>query len=989
VKRVLAFLLLLTLGFAVLHFAVGDDRVAAVKTGSPANQDRPATTTPGIHVDQRGHPVTVTLIGKFDYTKTRTLPEVDGLAKKEPVYTMHAADSQPIANGQQQLDGVELLLFENGVHSSTLNAARAFLTLRPDANGTPSIDEGKDVDLRDAVLTTMPGSRLAGLRLELANARVRIEDETLQLTTPNDEPVLVVFEGDRRVTMRGHGAQALLPRTRESKLRRADVEILHDPVLDAEGVEVRARGRMHFVEDVDTGAGIVTLDDHVELDLARSHLALPRVGNERGPQAADEVHVRGDHFVGWLQRTFGLDATGTLRDTRDWRQLVLTGAPATIEMPGARLSSPRVTARAGLFGTPELITAHGGESRLEQTELRPGSKQKAPLVGTASRRLHFAMPREQLGAVFASYGAPRWTMRPLERLQVAVAEGTARLHGDADTYEARDGARIYRFDRSDAGVVVGLGPARVEQKATARLERRQTAPGEQDLVATTSSGFVYTARAGDDHLQLGPEEPADLDAPGPWRTHTFDVQQGTATVRGTGVGTVDRAGASTRVHFVAPDARITASLPERGLELRGVRQLDAEIVDKVPVQLDVAGWPVELVLADGKNGGIAKAPHVQQIAERSLRLEPPDAARPALWSGLPAADRLPLLRREIAASGGTGAQQIEVRGPRIDVHHAGGHDALVDAVAVDGVLPYAYARVAARQGGDGGEATTLACGARRIRALPFLVSPAARRWLTADSDALAAVTFHALQHPWLVVDDVRDFQLDDARQGHVEGHGRQLFVSQAARTALFVGDPDSQTPAEIVRTLDGRVTTVRGAEVRAIDDGDVVLEALGAFAERSTFLPPTLTLHDPQRSGLLSHMQATCRGNIEVRPDQVRFSGPVIAHSLDDAGRIDPAGVKLDAEKLHMTRDAKTGEVRVVTGSDVTADLPNIHAKCKDVELDLVSGRIVASDPADAVVRLANGYEITSPRVEVNYQTLVFTTSPGRIVRRDPDARRQ
>src|SRR6185295_5533391 len=103
-------------------------------------------------------------------------------------------------------------------------------TLRQDATGKASLDEGKDIDLRDAVLVGAPGSRLAGLRLELATARVRIESDEVQLTTPREEQVLVRLDGERQLTLRGRGAQALLPRNRDGALRRADVEILQDPV---------------------------------------------------------------------------------------------------------------------------------------------------------------------------------------------------------------------------------------------------------------------------------------------------------------------------------------------------------------------------------------------------------------------------------------------------------------------------------------------------------------------------------------------------------------------------------------------------------------------------------------------------------------------------------------------------------------------------------------------------------------------------------------
>ena len=363
-----------------------------------------------------------------------------------------------------------------------------------------------------------------------------------------------------------------------------------------------------------------------------------------------------------------------------------------------------------------------------------------------------------------------------------------------------------------------------------------------------------------------------------------------------------------------------------------------------------------------------------------MRLLPADPTTPSRWTGLPAADRLPTLRRALAGKDGA-AQEIEVRGPAIDVHHAGGRDAIVDAQAVGDDAPQLHARV---QQKAGDEPTTIACAAARLRVLPFAAPPVARERLLGGEDALAFVLGRGAGTAWLVVDAVREFALDDPRHGHVEGRGARLLVSQAARAAVFVGDADALTPAEVTRAHEGRTTTLRGARVRVVDDGDVRLDALGAFDGRDAFVPPTLTLHEAKRAGLLAHMAATCQGAIAVRSDEVAFGGPVAARGLRPDGDVDPRGLRLDARALRLLRDADSGELIAAKAGDVDAGWSDMTARCASLDLDLRWSRVVAADPADAVVRLRDGRELRAPRIEVNYATQSARMSSGRMTQRAP-----
>lgn len=979
-KRLLLFLLLVALGVAALRLAIGGESAVPDRgmrsPGAAPDATEAPPTPPGVALSQGGAGASVTQTGAIELPRWREVPEPGGRVRRQEVFVLKAADSRPVGDGLQQLDRVEVRLFDSGRHAATLTARQAFVELERDASGRPSLNEGKDIDLRDTVLTGVPGGRLGGMRLELGDARVRVGDVEVVLTTEPDQPVLAVVDDARKVTLRGRGAQARLPRDRNGGLQRADVEILRDPVLETDGAVVRAAGRLLYVEDMASGTAQVVLDDAVVLELARGDLLLPLAREPGGPAPGPTV-VRGDQFTGWLLRDRAA-ATERVRRPLSWRQLVLTGAPASVDVDGGRLTTPRLTVLPGPAGEPFLLTAHGGESRLEQTAMRPGSRQRDLVVATAQRRIHLVRPGEHSGALHRAMGFPRWTLRPFDELQVVLGDGATRFAGGRRTIDASRGARAFRRDRTETGIVHGLGVVRVEQRA--RSSRHH------DLVGSGSDGFRLRVTPERELLQLGPPRPEGSgdDSGAPWRQHRFVVQHGDATVQGRGVCDVEQSDAGTFVDLHAADADVAATMPSEGLRLRRLQRLRGRLVGEDLFDLDAAGWPLEITFERDRQTVVAQAPRVVQAGPRSLRLlpVPAEAAEAAAgpWPQLAEPVRLPLVRRTVRYPDRAEPEVVEIRGPRLDLHHAGGRDLLVEATAEGDQLPYVYARVPQAAGG---EPTTIACAAERLRLLPFVASSAVRRWHTgAPAGALGVATFHALGQPWLLVDGVRDFQLDDVRHGHVEGRSHRLLVSQGARAALFVGDPDTGTPAEVLRRHDGREVTMRGARVRVFDDEAVRLQALGTFADRSTGLQPSLLLHEPGRTGVLAHLLATCRGNIDVRPESIEFLGPVAVQGLTADGSDDPDGIRLDARTLRMTRAPATGEITTVIASDVTVEWTRFDARCAAIEFDLRRDLCVVSDPVAAQLTLREGWTYFAPRFELNYETLAFRSHRGRAVQR-------
>ncbi|MBX3462586.1 MAG: hypothetical protein KF830_05415 [Planctomycetes bacterium] len=977
-KRVLLFLLLLAIGAGGLWLAIGGESPLgrrAESSAPPAPRPRGAG---GLPLQQGKIGVSVSQTGPLSFPQYRTVPLPDGTARHERVFLLEAEDSAPLDESRQQLDRVTVLLYEQDRPTGRLTAQRAFLELNRDAAGRPSLREDKDIDLREAVFETLPGAQLEGLRLELGEARIRIGEDELLLRTPNDDdPVRLVLTGERSGTLRGRGLEARLPRNRASARRLAEVAILHAPVLETEGVVVRADGRLDYREELDRGEATVTLAHGVQLDLTRGArfqglgAAPPRDGD------GATARIRGEHFTGWMQRRGSSRNPGEKKDDgarqeSGWQRLLLTGAPASVEFDDGRLLAPRVRVEPGSLGDPWLLTAHGGESRLEQTHIRPGSRQTDRVTGGSPDRIHLVHVGGGTGAMHRALGFPQWTLRPLTDLRVVVFEGDSRLESGARTLHASRGLHVFHRDRSPTVIARGFGQVHIEQRATT--------PGEQDLVAIGDDGFELRATETAQQLRLGPAAAADAaDPEAPWRRHRYQLQHGATTVNGLGSCQLERDGQRTQLWLLAPGAEIAGRLADQRLELDQVHRLEAVLEGEELRALTADGLPARL-RRDGRGDTLAAAaPRLLQIGPRSLQLQrvPADGGDGA-WAVLAEVDSLPVLRRTQTAAGR--ATTTILRGPRIDVHHLGGRDVLVDAAAEHDLLPVLEAELATPTGGEPTRAHALA---RRVRLLPFAISREAQQLHAGGSaGVLATVAFAAAGAPWLIVDDVRQFHLDDPRHGVVEGTGARLYLSQGAQAGLFVGDPDLGAPAEVRHRHGARDLVATGARVRLVreKDKELRLQALRTFADRPVFLLPTVTLHQTGSTALLSHVRALSSGNIDVLPDKVLFGGPVTAQGLRPDGDLDPEGIHLDARELRLLRDVRTGEVVQANGKDVRIDWTRLQAQGAEVDFDVRRNRCVVRDPADAIVDLPGGRRVTAPRIDLNYETMAVSYRNGRMV---------
>lgn len=994
-KRIIAFVVLIALGLVGLRLAIGDeDAVRANGNGNEkaGTQDRKTpgpSNAPGVNLTQNGG-ASVSQKGYLELHDYREIDLGGGHTRFEQIYILRAQDSNPIGDGLQHLTDVVVQLFDKGKHAGTIAATDAFVTLGDDANGKPSIKENKKIDVRGMVITAEPDSQLAGLTLELGDGTITVGDNEIQFTTEADQAVKVTFVGERNVTLTGKGAKARLPRIKQGGLQNAQITMERDPVLTTEDLKISATGRLHYVENTVTGTGQISMDDNVELEITHAAMKLPGMRSDKiDAKVGRRSTIRGDQFIGWLlrNRTKGRPKMGAGDRVRkgatdgamSWQRLLLVGAPATIDAPGVHVSTPRIMVRPGVLGDPFIVSAHGGESRIEQTELSRRKSQDDLVVGVSPRRIHVVRPSNAAGALHRSMGFPQWALRSLEQQQLFIFEGASRFESGTRTIKASKGLVVIRRDVGENAIVQGFGEIEVIQRGTPQEPGDKPRP---DLYAKGSDGMLLTKSDGREHLRLGPAIDQQSRR---WREHRYSVNYGKARVKGLGACAVARTKERTTLELRAPFNQIEADFDTEGTQLRNVRQLLATIEGEIVTDLDVGGLPVKATFVKDGETLLTQAPRLRQIGPQSLRLLPMDLDE-SPWSEMSELNRTPRLVRTWKEGREDEPQRehtVEVVGPRIDIHHVGGRSAIIDAHHEGDELPRIYAKVPQPGSKD---PTTVACSAERLRVLPFVLTPEVRRMHMAGMRGLFPDTMlHSLSQPWLIVDRVKEFQLDDEKQGHITGTGDRLLISQGGKAVLFVGDPDAQTPAVVQRSHAGRTVHMEGARVRVRNEDVVRLSALGSFEGRSTFLSPTMTLHEPGANSLLSHMRAVCRGNIHIDPDAVRFDGSVEAHGLTPDGQNDPDGIHIDAIELIMNRQTSgkdAGKVKDILGKDVVIDWTRLDARAADMYLNLVSGDCIASDPTGAQVDLPSGKELRSTRIAVNYKTWSISTGPGRAIQR-------
>lgn len=979
-KRMLLFLLLVGAGAFALWLVIGDEDL--VRAGAPTGTSQEQPRGGGVRLPHDRMVLEGQFRGPLHLNEFKDVRDGESVVHV-PVYELRARDSEPVGGGVQQLDGLDVRLFDRGAPAAELQARMAFVELGADATGKPSLRADKELDLRDAVLQTLPGARAAGLRLELTTVRVRITDDMVVLRTPGErDPVTLRFEGQQRGTLHGQGLEAQLPRDRASSSSRVDVTIRHDPVVAIEGLRASGGGPLQYVEELAAGTARVTLEQQVAVEFEGQpgrFAALPGGGKPGAGKMAGIL--RGDRLTGWLTgagdgggRRGGGDADRDKGSTRSWRLLQLDGAPASARAAGFEALGSRFTVLSGLSGQPFLISAAGHDSRVRQLDARAG---EVPFDVVTPERLHVVRPGEHLGAIHRSFGFPAFALRPLQDLQIAIVEGDCRAEGGAARQlRASRGVRLYRPDPDGKSLLaVGLGEVQVE------LEPRERG-GREPLRARGNDGARMWRSPFEEVLVLGPD--ADETGSALSATHNYEFEQGALRLRGTGACRVRRAG-DDRVQATlrAPAPTITADLGSDRGQMTGLYALFVELHGDTVQAATAFGVPATATFVRNGNTVVAEAPCLDQTGPDSLRLRHRTVDEPLL-AGAPAPATMPVLRADLPSTRGDRAQQIAIAAPVIDVHRTGTRSLSIDATGDSQHLPHV---TAALPRAGGGPAARLALDARHVRMLPFAVAPLAVRAHSGLPHGLDLVVHRSLLQSWLLADHVTHVELQDEEQGTITGHGDRLILSQAG-AGLVIGDANSLTHAEFTqRQVDGRTVTARGAAVRLQRDAGERIHVLTTFPGTDTTVQPWVQLRDPRRTGRndsLANLAATCDGEIEVLPAEVRFGGPVFVQGLTADGAPDPDGLRVRATRLRLLRNAETRAVQqVLADGGVALDWSRISARSEVLELDLRWQRCVARDPNGARVWLPDGRSFTSPFVRANYQTMGVECYRGRFQQAD------
>lgn len=967
-KRLLAFALLIVLGFLALKFAVGDEQMTSAKQKDPAEAVRDPQPVPDqgdpIRVDKEG--TEMQFRGEFTIARMRELPRIGGGIDRQRIYELHCRDSMPASDGRHRLVGLTVKLFDDGEHVATLTAARALVELQVDEKKQRSLRENRELELEDALLTTVPGGKLPPMRFQVAKLLASVDETAVTMRTPDkNEPVTVVVDGDNGGQLSGLGLTASLPRDRKSGSGLLDLVIHRDPVVVMQGVQLASKEQMHYQEHLASGSARITLQNQVKAELlGKSDLGVSSLG--------DSLVVTGDRMVGWMQRTQRQKtATGTDPGSKSasssggsmvWTTLRLLGSPARVTTDAVVLESPRLTVLPGPTGELAQITADGGDSELQQLGERAATfRSKHPI--------HLLRTKPSIGEVHRSFGFPSFGLGLLGTLEIVTFEGEASVDA-GDGVSVRADRRMFIFrpqqEDSESSALIARGEGNV---------RVTHGNGDEQIVATGNSGFFLSRTPTGDTLELGRDDPA--------AAQDFEFARGKLKINGRGSARVTQSlDGRVELQLRSTEPSLAGVFAERGAELfgelRAAKSILATITDD-GIESFVATGDATTIDVLLKGAAIrAEATRVEQISATTWRLTGTDGT-------------LARLHHEGAEGKQVIAKNVEgdLSAPRIDVHRIAERSILLDAFAdgserarIDAKLPTRKnAPVDAMLG-------TVTATADRIRVMPWAVGP---RNLLSFATGLPATVIDVTAHvgqPWLLASGkvVADFL--DPDSGAVHAEAAMLASSVGARSMLLSGDPLSNTPAVLHRDeKDRRVLSAEGARIRFSEDDGEHISVLTTYAGHSHMVPPRVSFRSATKGGgsKLGWLSGECQGEIEVLREAVLFHGPVQANSLLADGTQDPQGMHVDAKRLTMRRHRDTGELLVVeAGGGVTVHWRDLYAKSERVELDLRWQKCIAEDDNGAEVRFGGGRSYVARRIEANYETYTVRSYFGRLQQSAP-----
>lgn len=981
-KRVLAFLLLLALGFVALQFATGNEGTAGANGGAgngaangassgagngagsgangkpvppkPEPQQRPVDTGDAIKLDKKGSEIQVR--GGFTTSRMREIPREDGGTVRQKVYELDCRDSMPVAEGKHRLEDVVVKLFDDGKHVADLTARRAVVELQVDERQQRSLRENRELELEDAMLATIPGGSLPNVRFQVRLLLARLDTDSVTLETPDRaEPVTVVVDGDEGGELRGLGLLGRIPRDRAQKDGKLELTIHSDPIVVMQGVRLKAKGSMHYVEHLQSGAARLDLDREVEAELLAKQ--------SRDDGLGKSLSVVGDRLHGYLQRTprSRSDTGERDRGTMTWTALRLHGAPAKVTTDTVVLNSPRLTVLPGQKGQLAAITADGGDSRLQQLGANGATfRSKFPI--------HLVRTATAIGELHRAYGFQAAGLGALNQLEIVTFEGAAEVDaGDGVSVAADRGMTLFRPQIASFGgalVAIGRGNVTVAQGT-----------GNERVEAHGDAGFRLVRNADGDVLELGADDPA--------AKQTFELMHGDLDLRGRGAARLERA-AGGRVHVVlrSNEPALKGVYGRRGTDLFGELRA-AETIEAV---VDARG--ITNFAANGRDLEIEVTHRGQPVTAHARRIEQVSAATWRLTGPADAPARLVVDDPQHGVDG-------TLTGPRIDLHRVAERSLLIEAFAKEGARANLRADVPASDGSiaKGAARAQIVADADCIRMLPFAAGPAStlQRGLGLPNGVAEIAVGNALQ-PWLLANGAVAAELTEPTGERVQLRCTSLATSFGARSMLLSGSARTGELATLHRVeKDQRVLTAEGPRIRFAQEKTEHITMLTTFADSSTMVPPSVsfrgaTNHEGSKLGWL---RGECHGEIEVLRETVAFHGPVEAKSLTERGEPDPRGLQVEAQRLVMRRHRETGKLLAIDADGgVTVHWRDLFAQSRHVELDLSWERCIAEDENGAEVRFGNGLRYVARRVEANYATYTVRSYFGSLSQTTENAAR-
>ena len=941
-KRALLFVLLLAIGFLVLVLSLDDNgrKQRAQQPTQDAAQPEPKRepATDAIRLDQEG--TQVGLSGAFTINRHRDVPREGGGVVRQKIYELTCKDSAPAADGRHRLQDLRVRFFDDGKHAADLTASRALVELEAGANKQRELRENRELELEDALLVSVPGGDLPPVRLELGLVRALVDEAAISLHTADEnQPVTVIVDGARSGELRGRGMRARFPRERNRDDSALELVIQKEPIVQMQGLLLKASGTLRYVEMLRSGAASIALDRDVSADLEPQQGAKNPVGGA--------LVVTGQRMLGWLQRSQKQRGSASGRGAAlSWTALRLFGEPAHVHTDTIDLDSPRITVEPGPSGELATITADGGDSSLQQRGDQSASFRSAHPI-----RLHRASA--SIAAVHRAFGIPSFALGALAQMEIVVFEGAAQV-------DAQDGVEL----RTDRGMHVFRPQSQGDAAALAARAfgevRIAYGKGQDRVEASGNSGFLLARSMRGDDLRMGKD-----DAASPQR---FQVTRGALRLSGTGAARVVRAiDGKVSISLRSATPSIEAENGARDTSafgtLKNANSLDATIADSLLVAFTAEGTPADLETKQGGQPLFAKALRIEQISD-------------AEWRLLGKREQLATLRY-----GSDVAEKGSIRGdllaPRIDIHRVTERSVVLDARGEAGEPARLDADAPMRSGSD---ASHVAVRANRIRAMPFSAGPDAllRRMMPFASTTFPIVA-GPLAQPWITADGdvIADIQEDPQNRLHVEAHS--LLARPGSRSMQIEGNADALRLAKLVRFEQGVESLVaEGARIRFFDDGGEHVSMLTTWSGRSAIAPPRVWFRSASSS--VGWLRGECQGEIEVVREAVRFFGPVQATGMKNDGTEDPLGMRVDARELTMRRHKDTGELLAVdAGGGVTVRWRDLYAHSKKVELDLRWQRCIAEDADGAEVRFGNGQSYNAQRIEANYATYTVRSYFGRL----------